>query len=195
MMQDMQTGFAGFDPPVATDRLFLAIFPDAETAARISALAATQSKLQGLHGKPLRTDRLHVTLFHLGDWAGVPDDVVAAIGRAAGPMREPGFELAFDVIASFAAHRAQKPFVLKASSGNEALRGFHARVAQGLRQAGLGRWTRGGFEPHVTLAYDTRLVPPQPVEPVVWHAREFVLVHSLLGQTRHVPLARWALSA
>ena len=194
MMQNMQAGFAGFDPPVATDRLFLALFPDAETAARISALAATQCRLQGLHGKPLRTDRLHVTLFHLGDWAGVPDDVVAAVGRAVDPMHEPGFELAFDVVMSFATRRAQKPFVLKAAPGNQVLHGFRSRLARMLGNAGLVRWTRGGFEPHVTLAYDTRLVSPQAVEPLVWPARELVLVHSLLGQTRHVPLARWALA-
>ena len=34
-----QAGFDGFASPVPTDRLFLALFPDADAAARISALA------------------------------------------------------------------------------------------------------------------------------------------------------------
>ena len=194
MATGTHAGFDTFAPPVPTDRLFLALFPDAESAARISAFAAEQCRSRGLHGKPLRSDRLHVTLFHLGDWAGVPDDLVAAAKGAADSLREPQFELAFDTVASFAVRRPQKPFVLKSSSANEALRGFHARLAQGLRQAGLAQWTRGSFEPHVTLAYDPQLVPPQPVETVGWRTREFVLVHSLLGQTVHMPLARWTLA-
>jgi 2'-5' RNA ligase len=194
MVAGAQGGFAGFEPPVPTDRLFLALFPDAATAARIAALAASERERHGLHGKPLRSDRLHVTLFHLGDWAGVPDDLVAAASRAAMALRESPFELAFDTVASFAARRAQKPFVLKAESGNQALRDFHADLARGLRRAGLAQWTRGNFEPHVTLAYDQQLVPPRSVEPIAWRAREFVLVHSLLGQTRHIRLASWSLS-
>lgn len=189
-----QSGFEGFAPPVPTDRLFFALFPDDETASRIATLAASECERHGLHGKPLRSDRLHVTLFHLGDWAGLPGQVVAAASRAAMALRESPFELAFDTVASFAAHRAQKPFVLKAASGNEALRGFHAVLARGMGQAGLAQWTRGSFEPHVTLAYGQQLVPPRSVEPIAWRAREFVLVHSLLGQTRHIRLASWSLS-
>ena len=43
------------------------------------------------------------------------------------------------------------------------------------------------------MLYDDRLVAWQAVEPVRWTVREFVLMHSLLGQHRHVPLARWPL--
>jgi 2'-5' RNA ligase len=51
-----------------------------------------------------------------------------------------------------------------------------------------------GFEPHVTLAYTARDVAAEPVAPVSWLAGEFVLIHSLLGKTRHIPLARWPLA-
>ena len=188
-----QAGFEGFVPPVPTDRLFFALFPDEASAARIAALAASECERHGLRGKPLHSNRLHVTLFHLGDWAGVPDDVVAAASRAASGLRKSPFELTFDTIDSFATHRAQKPFVLKASTCNEALRSFHARLKDALRQVGLGEHTRGNFEPHVTLAYDQQQVPPQAVEPIAWCVSEFVLVHSLLGQTRHIRLASWNL--
>jgi len=194
MAAGAQAGFDGFGPPVPTDRLFFALFPDGGTASRIAALAASECARHGLHGKPLRSDRLHMTLFHLGDWVGVPENLVAAASRAAGALRESPFELAFDTVASFATRRAQKPFVLKAASGNETLRGFHAGLARELRQSGLAQWTRGNFEPHVTLAYDQQSVPPRPVEPIAWRACEFVLVHSLLGQTRHIRLASWSLS-
>ena len=98
------------------------------------------------------------------------------------------------VVVRFNVRRAQNPFVLKSALGNEALHGFHAGLARELRQVGLARWTRGNFEPHVTLAYDRKVVPAEPVEPIAWRAREFVLVHSLLGQTRHVRLANWRLA-
>ena len=194
MVAGTQPGFEGFAPAVPTDRLFFALFPDAATAGRIASLAAAQCERHGLRGKPLRTDRLHVTLFHLGDRAGVPEDVVVAASRAAGTLRAAPFAPAFDMVGSFATRRAQKPFVLKAASGNETLRGFHAGLARELRQSGLAQWTRGNFEPHVTLAYDQQSVPPRPVEPIAWRACEFVLVHSLLGQTRHIRLASWSLS-
>ena len=90
--------------------------------------------------------------------------------------------------------RPQKPFVLRSASGNAALRDFHARLGQSLRRAGLAQWTRASFEPHVTLAYDALVLPPQPVPAIGWRASEFVLVHSLLGRTVHMPLARWALA-
>ncbi len=190
-----QAGFEAFGVPVPSDRLFLALFRDEIAAKRIAALASAECARHGLRGKPLRQDRLHVTLFHLGDWSGVPADVVAAAGGAAEALRAPAFELAFDTVASFPGRRAQKPFVLKAGTGNDALRAFHARLALELNRHGLARWTGERFEPHATLAYDSLLVAPHPVEPVGWTAREFVLVHSLLGQTKHVPLARWTLAS
>ena len=190
-----QRGCDAFEPPVPTDRLFLALCPDEATAARIATLALSECARHGLHGRPLRPDRLHVTLFHLGDWAGVSTDLVAAVGKAAGDLREAPLGVAFDTAMSFVTRGAQKPFVLKASSGNAALHAFHARLATSLKRNGLGEWTRGSFEPHVTLAYDRTVVPPHAIPPIGWTACDFVLVHSLLGQTRHIPLARWTLAS
>ena len=190
-----QAGFAEFDRPFAGDRLFLAMLPDAEAAARIAALAASECARHGLRGRPLRTDHLHVTLFHLGDWHGVPADVVAATERAAETLREAPFELAFDEVASFPTRNARKPFVLRASAGNEELRGFRARLAEAFGRNGLAKWARDDFEPHVTLAYDDTVVPARRVETLAWTAREFVLVHSLVGRGKHTPVARWRLGA
>jgi len=54
---------------------------------------------------------------------------------------------------------------------------------------------KSSYTPHVTLLYDSQRVVQQAVETVAWTVREFVLVHSLLGQTRHIALMRWSLSA
>ncbi|MFC5437807.1 RNA 2',3'-cyclic phosphodiesterase [Rhodanobacter umsongensis] len=189
-----QAPLPGFAPVAATDRLFLALFPDREIAAQIATLAAAQCAHHGLRGRPLATERFHVTLFHLGDSAGLRQDVVDAASRAASRVQAASFELVFDRVASFAGRRDKLPFVLKADGGNAALRAFHAELAGRLREVGLAHFARESFEPHVTLAYDARTISPEAVSPVRWRAREFVLIHSLLGQSRHVPLARWALA-
>jgi 2'-5' RNA ligase len=60
--------------------------------------------------------------------------------------------------------------------------------------AGVRHKSGKQFTPHVTLLRDRISVPEQEIEPICWTAREFVLVHSLLGQTQHIPLGRWSLS-
>ena len=188
-----QSSLPGFDPaPEPTDRLFFALFPDAPAAERIARLARVQRSEHGLHGQPLLTERLHVTLHHVGDHAGLPADVVAQAGEAAASLAVPAFELAFDRVVSFRKAR-QMPFVLRGAEGASPLMDFQAALGTALKKAGLGRWVASSYTPHVTLLYDDHAVPEQAVEPITWTAREFVLVHSLLGRTQHVHLARWAL--
>ena len=49
------------------------------------------------------------------------------------------------------------------------------------------------FTPHVTPGYNDRFKVEQIIYPITWTVNEFVLVRSLLGQTRHIELARWKL--
>ena len=70
---------------------------------------------------------------------------------------------------------------------------FQQALGLEMMNAGLGRWSNLPYTPHVTLLYDDRCVAEQVVETIEWAANEFVLVHSLIGQNRHVPLARWPL--
>jgi 2'-5' RNA ligase len=188
-----QASFPGFAPAVATDRLFLATFPDRATADRLAAFAAAQCARHGLRGQPLATDRFHVTLFHLGDSAGLRPEIAEAAGAAAARVAAAPFDVVFDQVASFDAHREKSPFVLTAEQGNAPLHAFHAELGVRLREAGLGRCVASGFRPHLTLAYDRRVIAPEIIAPMTWRVEEFVLVHSLLGRTRHIPLARWPL--
>ncbi len=188
-----QTSLPGFAPAAATDRLFLAVFPDQATVPRLSALAAEQCTRHGLRGRPLLPERFHVTLLHLGDWAGLPPDVVEATMKAAARVRTAPFEVAFDRVASFDGRRDKLPFVLRADGGNAALRAFQAELGVQLREAGVTP-VGTGFEPHATLAYDARKVAAEAVAPIRWRVDEFVLVHSLLGRTRHIRLGCWPLA-
>lgn len=188
--------FGGFDPPQAkTDRLLFLVYPDEATAARIAALAGRLRDEHGLRGKPLLTDRLHITLQHMGDHAGLPVDMVRAARQAAGSLTTGAFEVVFDRVGSFGGRARNRPFVLRGDAGLGALLDFNKTLASamGMTSSRLAKWARPAFTPHVTLLYDGRSVSEHPVEPITWMVREFVLVHSLLGQTRHIVLDRWTL--
>jgi 2'-5' RNA ligase len=189
-----QMSLAGFQPaPRPTDRLFFAIFPDAGAATRIARLAGHLRGEHGLKGRPLVADRLHVTLHHLGDYVGLPQDTVDAAGKAAAAVAMAPFEVAFDRVVSFDRRPGNRPMVLRGGDGLAALVVLQQSLGAAMKKAGLGRWAKPGYAPHVTLLYDDRCVTEQAVETIGWTTREIVLVHSLLGRSLHVPLARWPL--
>jgi RNA 2',3'-cyclic 3'-phosphodiesterase len=192
-----QFSLSGFDVvPKPTARLFFAIFPDAAAAARIAGLAQRLRREHGLKDNPLGTERLHITLHHLGDYAGLPQGVVAEAISAAATIAMPQFEVTFDRALSFHGRPGNRPFVLRGCDGLVTLGTFHRVLGAALYKAGLaGGRAKSQYTPHVTLLYDDSLILERPVETVTWTVREFVLVHSLLGRTVHVPLARWPLSA
>ena len=188
-----QPSLAGFNAALRpTDRLFFAIYPDLDAAARIAKLAQRLRGEHGLRSTPLATEHFPITLHHLGDYVGLPQNIVAAASEAAAAVAMPPFEVAFDRAASFDRPR-NRPFVLRGGDGLAALTAFQQALGTATKKAGLGRLTESRFTPHVTLLYDDRRVAEQAVETVGWTAHEFVLVDSLLGRTRHVPLARWPL--
>jgi RNA 2',3'-cyclic 3'-phosphodiesterase len=189
-----QLSLPGFEAaPQPTDRLFFAIFPDVDAAARIAQLARRLRSEHGLKGKPLATKRLHVTLHYLGDYVGLPQAIVAAASAAAATVALPSFEVALDRVASFSGRPRNRPFVLLGGDGVAALTAFQQALGTALEKAGLGSRAKSPYTPHVTLLYGNHSVAGQAVETVGWTVHEFVLVHSLLGRTRHVPLARWPL--
>lgn len=183
----------GPDGGAPTDRLFLAVLPDQETAQRMEQLAHVLRKRLGLTGKPQTWDRLHITLNHLGDFHGVPQDKVDAASRAMSSLVATApFEVTLDRVVSFRAGDL-KPLVLVGGEGVAALERFHRQLQNALAKQGIK--PEGRFKPHVTLLRDRSGIAEQSVEAFTWTAGEVVLVHSLLGRTQHVPLARWSLGA
>lgn len=174
-----------------TDRLFVALFPDAETAARIGQLAVRLRTRHGPRGKLILPDRLHITLQYLGDYVGFPERMVAMAIEAMQAIAMPPVDVALDRAASFCSKPRNRPFVLLASSAP--LVELQQAIGSAMSRVGLARLVDLHLTPHLTLLYDDHCVPEHAIEPIRWTAREFVLVHSLLGRTRHIPLARWQL--
>ncbi|GLQ46692.1 2'-5' RNA ligase [Dyella lipolytica] len=178
----------GFEPAKPTDRLFLAIFPDAQHAARLAALAAQHLADHRLGSGATETSRLHVTVFDLGDYTELPPGLVANATEALSRLMAKPFTIHFDQIGSFS-RQSIGPLVLTASNGNEELHALRKQLATHLRASTLGRLTHGSFTPHMTVAYKAITIPFRKITPIAWPAGEVVLIHSLLGQTRHIRLA------
>ena len=176
------------------ERIFLACLPDAETAARIYALAESLKAKHGIEGTLILPEHLHVTLFHLGDWRQVPEEMVKQASVAAVQVRLAPFDAVFDRVGSFRNRTGVFPFVLTGEKHIAAWLPLHEALAAELKRAGLGGATQGEFQPHITLARDETRVKPEAVSPPIsWTVREIVLVHSLLGKTTHIHLGRWPL--
>lgn len=192
----VQSALPGFDAdPQPTDRLFFGLYLTQPVAPQVGQLASRLRLEHGLSGMPLLTERLHVTLYHLGDFAGLPPHIVAMAKDAADALAagmQP-FEITFDRAASFSSKPGNHPYVLLGGDGIAAVVHFQQALRVAMAKAGLKISNTHSYTPHVTLLYDAKSVEEHAVAPVSWTVNEFVLVHSLLGATKHVPLARWAL--
>lgn len=181
----------GFGDAAPTERLFFAALPDDAAAAKIHEMAQSLRHAHGLSGKPLLQERLHVTLHHLGDYAGLPPSLLTRARAAAQRLSLPTFDVHFDRAGSFGGHRRQRPFVLRGEGGVSGMRLLQGELGRCMAAEGMSGDRQ--FTPHVTLLYDDDSVAVQPVESVGWQVREFVLIRSFLGQTRYQEEGRWSL--
>ena len=155
-------------PDTHCPRLFYALWPDAATRA---ALAAWQAPLQG---KPVRAEKLHLTLAFLGQR---PASDMPALQELLGHLPARAMPLVFD----HASHFPQLALAWAAlAQASPALLDLRAACMHGLAEQGLApRFEHDRFTPHVTLA---RQAPPpasQDFAPIAWQADELVLVESI----------------
>lgn len=177
-------------------RLFLGIFPDAEAVDLICDQQTTLRHEFELRGKSRPREILHMTLHHVGDYSEMPTREIKVIEEAcaAAFAGQSSLEMIFDHVKSFKGRPGNQPFVLINSNGNQPLMELHHLLITELAKQKLASKGDFNFVPHVTLLYDGKNVPEQPVSPVTWRAREVVLVLSYLGETRYERLRSWALS-
>jgi 2'-5' RNA ligase len=167
-------------------------YPSPSVAAEIADRTDRFRNLAKLTGRRLLTDRFHVTLFDLGEYLELPDELVVRVCRAMATIICPPVEMTFDRLQTFKRRSFDKPLVLVGGDGLSDVCRLHQMIAQALVEAGL-KIAKPSFTPHITLLYDPRTIMPRAIDPVRWTMTEFVLVDSLRGQTKHVPLARWQL--
>lgn len=180
-------------PPPPTDRIFFAIAPDAQAIAAIRALTAALQQRHGMHGRPIAEAKLHCTLCNLGDFAGMPQALLARATQAAALVAAatPPFSASFDTAQTFINRARNRPFVLTGGDGVVGVAALYRQLADALLKAGIGG-NPASYTPHLTLLYDDVTAAPAGVPPVTWQVGELLLLHSHIGQARpYTILGRW----
>lgn len=170
---------------------FFAILPERAAAVRIDEVARGLRRDYGLAGRLIGIERYHVSLHGYeppDEWAA---DLIACMKQAADMISAPSFALCFDQALSFSRQARTHPFVLTSSDELPALNALHAALGRAISSAGLP--VARSFTPHLTLFYDTRLLPVTAVRHVRWTAHDFALIRSLRGLSRYEELGRWQL--
>jgi 2'-5' RNA ligase len=175
------------------DSLFFALRVGAESAARVMQLCDRLCHENGLRGRRIAADLLHVTLRGVGAYDGLPNFIVERACEAGAAVSTPPFPLMFDRAMSFNGGRGKRPLVLCPSYDLAGLFKLHFVLGEAMKRARIGRHLRSHFAPHMTLLCDGRGVRELPIEPILMNVRDFVLVHSIIGQHKHIELARWPL--
>lgn len=174
--------------PAQPDRLFFAVRLPHDAASQAADLCRRLRAQHSLSGSEVRADRLHITLHWLGDYQGLPPDIVASALMAGGLVKVPPFDVVMNRVQSY----LDGGLVLSGSNVAP-LRDFQKRLGDAMDSTGIGRLKRTTFKPHVTLLYNNHPIEHTPVTPIWWTVHDFVLIHSLQGQSRHIILGDWQL--
>jgi 2'-5' RNA ligase len=196
----MQGAFAFYrDLPVRPkrpERLFFGIFPPSDTAARVERFRERFVSKHRLAGEPLRAERLHISLHHVGDYRRLRGNFLYAAKRAGKVVSVRRFNITFSFVASFESAPSsngrprRRPLVLLGRGA--ALFDLHKTLGSAMEENGLR--AAEDFIPHMTLFYGAEQVPAQPIEPICFAVEEFALIHSELWLSQYNVLDRWPLA-
>ena len=171
-----------------TARLFFALWPGPAVRDALSAIARDVQAQCG--GRATRPEKLHLTLFFLGD---VERTRLAEVQAAAAARRAARFDLVLDRLGYF---RRARIAWLGAEDCPPALTSLVARLTRNLARAGIEGEDRP-YVPHITLAREAARQPGGIVfDPVIWPADAFVLVESVRGRSgpTYEIVERWQLA-
>jgi 2'-5' RNA ligase len=178
--------------PGAGGPIFFAIQPPPSTAACISRLAWHLRDKHRLQGRPLRPQCFHVSLQLAGYYGRMPAATLADFIKAASTIRMPPFRVSFDWVMSFGIGE-RHALVLRGDEGVDGLVWLRDKLLAATMDIRGAAPSARNFTPHLTLLYDEQKVREEPVEEIGWTVNEFVLIRSVYGEGRHIPLARWKL--
>ena len=172
-------------------RYFFALVPPPDDAAAIDAFAHGLRRLHGLRGWPIGPERYHLTLCGIERYGGAAGCEIAALEGIAASMVASRFTVAFDHVAGHGSLGDRQAIFLETSQTFPILDRLQGRLRREMRARGFR--TASKFGPHVTLLYDEHPFSKPMVPPVSFPVREFVLIRSVHGTSRHDHLARWPL--
>ncbi len=165
-------------------RLFFALRPPRPQAGRLAQLGYALPAA----GTRVPIDRLHLTVSLTDDYDLFPAALARAMVEAGGAVRAEAFPVLLDQLSG-----SRRSIVARPRRMPDALRRFGHALDGALAERGVARRRGARFSPHVTLLYRAGYPFAAPVDPIGWQAEEFVLIHSIVGATRHIELGRWPL--
>ncbi len=160
----------------AHNRLFFALSPPETARQRIASTAKQLREAHQLGGRLIKAERLHMTLFFLGD---VSAQAEARVLKVAGSLECPPFSLRLDTAGCF--RNRQIPVWLGPDKPPQAL----TYLADKLETHLASEATTGSppFNPHVTIIREADSPLKQlAIEAIEWHVSEFVLIRSILHE-------------
>ena len=177
-------------PGDASANLFFALTPPDAVRPAMEKLGGTLQQAHHLRGHIISKDRLHNTLAAVHDAGSITQNIERA-KRIGARIRYPSFPVRFEWTGSFKVGRERYPLVLRGEDGLKPLIEFRQEVCSQMVRAGFA--VTRNYTPHVTLLWADRCVDEYPIAPISWTVQDFVLVLSLVGQSRHIRVARWQL--
>jgi 2'-5' RNA ligase len=174
------------------DPLIFVIRPAGSALAGIEAQCAALQAQHGLGHGFIGADRLHITLQFVSWEREAVHRFLPQAEAIVSRLPLAPFEVSLTEALSCQSGRRGHPLVL--GGENPAIEALCRGLGDAMRHLGLGSFVKRSVTPHLTLLYDPKLVPAQPIEPISWRATELTLIHSVQGHSRHDVLARWPLS-
>jgi 2'-5' RNA ligase len=153
---------------MARQRLFVGLYPDAETRQLLSRLAR-----QYTSGRLVKADNIHLTLAFLGM---LDDEQAACAGEVVSSSVGEVSDLCIDMLGSF---RRARVLWAGCTDVPQALQTLQQELSQQLVRCGYQPEHRG-WQPHITLRrkFTKALVQCQPVDPIPWRVDKLVLFRS-----------------
>lgn len=168
---------------MAKNRFFYALLPPPLPRN----LIGVQRDQLGLAETLVENHRLHITLGITEDYARKPYAEMQRLIEIGDTISAAPVPVKLDRVSG-----SNETIALRPSRRIDALAELGRKLRDGLAHAGLlrGAWD---FHPHVTLLYRKGRPFTRTIPPIGWDATDFVLIHSLLGEHRHIELGRWPL--
>jgi RNA 2',3'-cyclic 3'-phosphodiesterase len=167
---------------------YFAFRPDTAASDAVMRVSSGLRRRYGANGSFIARDNLHISLLSIWQGDVIADDLVEIASAHVQAIAGQLFTFRFDAITCFPRRRGYCT-VLTAT--------HHAFELYNLRRKFVERFAgKGGgdsFKPHITLLYGDNLIAQRLVEPICWTARDFVLIHSFVGQGRQEIVGRWPL--
>lgn len=178
-------------PLRSLDPLYFMIRPEPRAARQMQRIGSQLRAENKLAGRVLEETRLHVTLLFLCSFGQLTREAFAAIREAAATVVMPVFLAGFDWAVSFG-NGSNRPLVLRGYDTVAGVMLLRRELVAALKSIGLRSVTEN-YTPHVTLLRDTERIDDRPIDEIRWRVREFALIRSYYGQSRHEVLGRWQL--